>query len=132
MKHEAGLTVIEVIVVIIFLLIAGTVIYTQYQGLEAANRDYRRKTAINAMYYSLEEVFYPANKYYPHTINADRLPSVDPALFTDPSGRRVGDADSEYRYEPTGCNGSEKCQGYVLRVNLEREADYTRISRNTP
>ena len=81
------------------------------------------------MYYNLEEVFYPANKFYPQAINSDNLKAVDPALFTDMNGVKVGDAGSIYTYSPTNCVDN-KCKGYTLKSTLENEADYVKNNRN--
>ena len=128
-KRTQGFTVIEIIFIIIILGIASVLFFVQKNDLAVAARDQQRKTAINAMYYGLEEVFYKANNYYPETINETNLPSVDPALFTDPDGAKIGSSDSNYRYEATNCTDN-KCKAYTLRTTLEKEADYVKTSRN--
>lgn len=127
MQQQRGFTVIEIIVVIAFLAFAGALFFWQKNDLRIAERDNQRKVAINAMYYSLEEVFYATNKSYPRVINADVLKSMDPELFKDPNGVAVGEQASDYRYEPSGCEG-DICQGYVLRADLESEADFVKTS----
>lgn len=87
---QPGFTVIELIVVAIILVVAGTLIFTQINSLKVAHQDEQRKTAINAMHYALEEVYYAQNKQYPSSLTPDILPSVDPALFTDPDGFTLG------------------------------------------
>lgn len=129
MKRQNGFTVIEIIVVIAFLAFAGMVFFWQKNDLRVAERDNQRKAAINAMYYSLEEVYYPANKAYPRTISADNLKSVDPELFKDPNNIAIGEQASNYRYEANGCEG-EVCESYILRADLENEADFIKNSRN--
>lgn len=124
-----GFTVIEIIVVIALLGFASVVFFIQKASIETAGRDEGRKTAINAMYYSLEEVFYKEHGYYPHTLSADILPSVDPELFIDPAGIAIGESDSDYRYEPTDCT-ADKCADYTLRTTLENEADFIREARS--
>lgn len=129
MKREHGFTVIEIIVVIVLLGIATTFLFIQKNNLAAAHRDTERKTAINAMYYNLEEVFYEKNGFYPSKIDSKTLRAMDPALFTDPDGVKMNDADSEYRYESANCT-NDKCKSYTLRADLEKEADYVKTSRN--
>lgn len=129
MKSQRGFTVIEIMVVIVFLVFAGAIFYWQKNDLTIAERDNDRKTAINAMFYSLEEVFYVANKSYPRTISADNIRSIDPELFKDPQGRAIGNQASDYRYEASGCAG-DVCEGYVLRADLEHEADFVKNSKN--
>jgi len=126
-KRSNGFTVVELIIAIIFLVAAGTLFFIQKQNVDAINRDSARKTAINAMYYNLKEVYFPANKSYPRVIDATKLKAMDPALFKDPTGKAVGEQDSNYRYLPTGCNG-DVCTGYMLRTTLERESDYIKQS----
>lgn len=136
---QRGFTVIEIVVVAAFLVFAGSLFFVQKHNLEVANRDDRRKTAINAMYYGLEEAFYKQNGYYPQTIDANTLKTVESSLFTDPNGITLGqtskDIDgetvpvqSDYRYEPVGCT-DKKCTGYTLRAQLEGEADFVKKSR---
>jgi prepilin-type N-terminal cleavage/methylation domain-containing protein len=126
--HTRGFTVIELLIVIVILASASVLFFIQKNNVELTGRDQDRKTAINAMYYSLEEVFYTTNKYYPETINKDTVPSVEPTLFTDPTGTVIGEARSDYRYEPVGCV-ENKCQGYTLRTTLENEDDFVKTNR---
>lgn len=92
LKHskQAGFTVIELIVVAVFLGIASLFVFVQLNNLKVASWDQQRKTAINAMFYALEEVYYKEHKSYPETLTAAMLPSVDPKLFTDPDGFTLG------------------------------------------
>lgn len=127
--HSRGFTVIELIVIVVLLGVASVLFFIQKNNVEVAARDNDRKTAINAMYYGLEEVYYKANAFYPQTIDETNLVSVDPALFTDPSGAKIGTAESTYRYEPTNCVDG-KCKAYTLRTTLQNEADFVKDSRN--
>ncbi len=128
-KQKSGFTILELTIIIV---LAGTglvLFFLQKANLDAMSRDEQRKTAINAMYYSLEESFYPENSYYPETIFEDNLTTMDPNLFTDPFGINLGDESSNYRYEPAGCTEG-KCTEYTLRATLEKEEDYIKRSRN--
>jgi Tfp pilus assembly protein PilE len=129
MKHSQGFTVIEVIVVTVFLSVATTVLFVQKNNLAATHRDDQRKTAINAMYYSLKEVYFAKNGFYPAEITDKTLPSVDPTLLIDPNGVKLGDKDSNYRYEGSDCD-NDKCKSYSLRADLEKEADYIKTDRD--
>lgn len=124
-----GFTVIEISLIIVIALTASIVFFMQKNSLQVAARDDKRKTAINAMYYALEKSYYPAHKSYPAVINAGVLSTIDPELFNDPSGLTVGATDSDYRYEPTNCNG-EICEKYTLRSILENESDYVKTNSN--
>jgi len=128
-KNSVGFTVIELLLVIVFISIASIFFFIQKHNLETVASDNTKKTAINAMYYSLEEVFYPANKYYPVSISTDNLKSVDPALFTDPSGVKLGDIGSTYTYTPTNC-ADNKCKSYTIKTTLDNEADFIKTSKN--
>jgi prepilin-type N-terminal cleavage/methylation domain-containing protein len=128
MKHSKGFTVIELILVIIIVGVTATLLFIQKNNLAAIGRDADRKIAINAMYYNLEEVFFEKNGYYPSTIDSKTLRAMDPALFTDPYGVKLGEQGSDYRYEPTGCDNT-KCTGYSLRSTLEKEDDYVKTNR---
>ncbi len=90
--RQAGFTVIELIVVTVVLALAAVLVFIQINNLKIANQDDTRKQAINAMYYALEEVYYKQHHSYPQTVTSAILPSVDPALFTDPDGFTLGKA----------------------------------------
>lgn len=128
MRKQQGFTVIEIIVVIVFLATVATLFFMQRGNLASSQRDDQRKVAINAMYYSLEEVFFAKNGFYPTKIDSATLRSVDPDLFTDPNGIKIGEAGSNYRYDGENCE-SDKCKGYTLRADLEREDDYVKTNR---
>ncbi len=129
MKRQNGFTVLELIIVIVLVALAGTVFYIQKRDLEVAKRDSDRKTSINAIYYNLEDVYYPTNKAYPEALTADQLKGLDPAQLNDPGGIAVGLEGSNYRYEPKDCN-NHLCKSYTLTADLEHEADYVKDSRN--
>jgi len=125
-----GFTVIELLVIIVILGVGSWLFFTERATVSAEQRDSTRKTAINAMYYNLEEVYFEAKGYYPQTIDSKTLRAMDPALFTDPTEVKLGTSGANYRYEPTGCNTSGQCTGYTLRSAMEREADYVKTNRN--
>lgn len=130
MKKDAnGFTVIEIIFVAFIAILASIVFFVQKNSIELIAHDNTKKTAINSMYYSLEEVFYAANGYYPQTINSDVLKSVDPSLFKDPSGIAINTTGSDYSYTPSNCTDN-KCKKYELKAILENEADFIKNSRN--
>ncbi len=93
------------------------------------DRDDKRKTAINAMYYALEEGFYTQNGYYPESISEENLTVIDPNLFTDPSGIVLGKTGCSYIYDVANCTDG-KCKEYTLRAFLEKEDDYIKKNRN--
>ena len=126
---KQGFTVIEVIVVVLFLAVASIVLFFQLSNMSIEAVNSEKKIAINAMYYSLEEQFHPKHGFYPEFLEDDTLPTMDSALLTDPYGVRIGEVGSAYRYEPTNCSDGE-CTAYTLRVSLDGEADFIKESRN--
>jgi prepilin-type N-terminal cleavage/methylation domain-containing protein len=127
-QTSAGFTVIEIIIVIAIVAASSVLFFVQKDTIESAARDEQRKTAINAIYYSLEEVYFANNDAYPRVVSDEVLPSVDPELFRDPNGVRIGDGASDYRYEATNCE-ADLCQAYTLRTTLENEDDYVKTQR---
>ena len=128
-RKTHGFTVIELIFIVALLGAASILFFIQKNNLEVAGRDETRKTAINAMYYSIEEVYFKTNRYYPRTLDSTVIPSVDPSLFKDPNGVKIGESNSNYRYEPYNCN-NDQCKSYTLRTTLENEADYVKTNRS--
>lgn len=128
-NRNNGFTIIELIFITVILAVAGIFFFIQKNNLQVTAVDNSKKVAINAMYYSLEEVFYPENKYYPQTISSDNLKSVDPDLFTDPDGIKINTSGSAYSYKPVNCE-NEKCKGYTLKATLDNEADYIKTNKN--
>ena len=129
MKKKSGFTIIELLVVAVFATLALILFFVQKSNVDAMGRDEDRKTAINAMYYALEEGFYAQNKYYPETISEENLKYLDPALFTDPMGVNLGVDGSSYIYEPANCTNG-KCKEYTLKAVLEKEDLYVKRNRN--
>lgn len=122
-KKINGFTVIELVIISAITILVGVFVFIQKNDIQKTSDDKYRKTAINAMYYSLEKVFYPANGYYPQSIDETNLKSVDPDLFTDPNGLKINQTGSDYTYQPINCQ-NEKCRGYKLKTILLNEADY--------
>ena len=127
-NKQSGFTVLELIIVIAVLIALGTVFFVQRRDLEVMQRDSDRKTAINAIYYNLEDVYRPANRAYPEVITADVLKGIDPSLLKDPDGVMIGEEGSNYRYTPQDCKDS-KCASYELRADLEHEGDFIKFNR---
>ena len=121
MNKKNGFTVIEIILCIAFVAIFVVLFFLQKVNTEAMARDEQRKSAINAMYYALEEGYYVENEGYPENIEND--------LFTDPTGLALWQEDSNYTYESSDCEDG-KCKSYTLRAKMEKEADYIKTSRH--
>ena len=129
MNQKKGFTIIELIIVATFVGLLLLLFFVQKSNFDALQRDEDRKTAINAMYYALEESFYKDNGYYPETISEENITVIDPALWTDPSGYNLGDPKSSYVYEPADCDNG-KCKKYILKADLEKEAAYIKQNRS--
>lgn len=140
MKTSRGFTVIELLFVIVVLVSASVIFFVQKNNIEVSARDDQRKTAINAMHYGLEEVYYKQNQNYPRVLDENALPFIDPALFVDPFGVKINQTSigegenkqsvtSSYIYEGTNCVESA-CKSYILKATLESEDDFIKESRN--
>ncbi len=129
MKRQHGFTVLELIIAIVILLAAGGIFFVQKRNLEIARTDSQAKSAINAIYYNLEDIYYPVQLKYPEHLTADQLKGLDPADLKDPSGKAIGEQDSSYRYEPKDCLEG-RCKSYTLTADLQNEGDFVKTSRN--
>lgn len=129
MKTKKGFTVLEIIIVAVFASLLIILFFIQKSNLDAMERDEDRKTAINAMYFALEEGYYAKHKYYPEEINEEVIPYIDPALWSDPNGIHISDGASSYSYTPANCEKGH-CKEYVLKAELEKEDAYIKNSRN--
>jgi type II secretory pathway pseudopilin PulG len=129
MTTRKGFTILEVILVLLAVATGVVLFFIQKLNVDAMDRDAARKTAINAIYFNLEEAYYPDKGYYPETIGPDNLAAMDPNLFTDPLGLVLGTDGSSYTYEPSNCTDGH-CKAYVLRAVMEKEDIFIRQSRN--
>lgn len=127
--NKKGFTILEISIVAVFLGLLVLFFIIQKSDLDAFQRDEDRKTAINAMYYALEESYYKDHGYYPEHISEENIKVIDPALWTDPDGRNLGDPESSYVYEAADCKDG-KCKEYTLRTSLEKEDTYIKYNRN--
>ena len=130
MKTRRGFTVIELLIVTVVVAVGAYAFYNEKIVTDAVRRDSARKVAVNAMYYNLEEVYYEKNNFYPSTIDSKTLRAMDPGLFYDPNGVKLGESNASYRYEGLGCTPAGQCKGYKLSSTMEREADFVKTNRN--
>lgn len=121
--REGGFTVIELVIFFVILTVLAGFFVVQKLDLESSFADQHRKTAINAIYYNLTEIYHPANNYYPSTIDHDTLSGIDPDTLYDSFGFMIGESDSEYSYQGLNCDNN-RCQEFRLTATLEKEADY--------
>ena len=129
MNKKQGFTILEIIIVGVFVSLLFIFFFIQKSNIDAMDRDEKRKTAINAMYYALEESFHKEHGYYPEQISEENIKVIDPALWTDPFGINLGTAGSSYSYNPANCKDG-KCKEYTLKATLEKENTYIKYNRN--
>ena len=129
MNKRNGFTVIELLIVIAFLIAVAILGFFQLSKIRDESDNTKKRTAINAMYYSLEEGFYAKNGYYPEKLEDRTLLTMDTTLLNDPNNKKIGDRASAYRYEAANCNNG-KCKSYKLRAVLAGEDDYVKESRH--
>lgn len=123
-----GFTIIELLIFITILLLIGVVATTSIRNVRAENRDQTRKADLNTLDYQLES-FYEENGYYPAVLNSETLPGVDSEALLDNKNNAVGTPGSTYTYTVRGC-GENKCKGFELKVDLEKEAPFIKTSLN--
>ena len=126
---KKGFTALELVIAVGFVGAAVLFFMMQKATIDAYARDDHNKTAINAMYYALEDVYHFTFGYYPEVLTEETLRGADPRFMVDHAGNFVGSVGSALNYEPENCNDG-KCSSYVLRALLEKETDFIRRSRN--
>ena len=129
MDKKQGFTILEILIVGVFATLILVFFFIQKANVDAMNRDENRKTAINAMYYALEESYFKEHNYYPEEISEDNIKVIDTALWTDPLGYNLGDSNGSYFYEPANCKDG-KCKEYTLKAVLEKEDEFIKRNRN--
>ena len=129
MKTTGRFTFTELFVALLFIAVIATIGIDRYNAYQTIQRDLNRKVAINTIHHNLLEIVKPSLGGYPKYLSSDQLSAMDSSLLKDPNGKTVNSAMSDYRYEPTGCNGGELCSGYTLRANLENEVDFVRTDQ---
>jgi prepilin-type N-terminal cleavage/methylation domain-containing protein len=122
MKRNHGFTIIELLTVLTLTVIVTSLLITQKSSVDASLRDKDRKAALNSIYYGLKEGYYPTHQSYPSTINKKILPYTNPDTFST-----VGDDIFAIHYIGKNCSDG-KCQGFELKVKLEKEATYSKTA----
>ncbi|MCA9308791.1 type II secretion system protein [Candidatus Saccharibacteria bacterium] len=126
LSKQAGFTIIELMVVIVFLSALSAIALINIRGIRAENRDAERKGDINAVFFQLE-TFHQTNGYYPEAFDAKTLKGIDPAALKDTVGLTFNEDGSQYHYRARGCNET-KCKSYELTADLEKEAPFIKQS----
>ena len=126
---KRGFTALELLIAIAFVGAAVVFFFMQRATIEAFQRDDHNKTAINAIYYALEDVHYFVFGYYPEVLTEEALRGANPRFMVDHEGNFIGSVGSHLFYEPENCVEG-KCSSFVLRAILDRETDFIRRSRH--
>ena len=145
---KEGFTVLELLVVVVFIGILLTLIFTTYAGIREKERNTQRQTDINAMQDKLELYYvgvgdnkYPtlADMNNPSWLSVN-MNSLDVADLKDPSGKTTTlaakPAPRIYAYVVTASDGSacndttKSCAQYTLTATLEGGGTYTKSSLN--
>lgn len=127
LPSQSGFTVIELLIVIVVVIAASVLVFTQIDTVRTTGQDQQRKTAINAMHYALEEVYYQQYKSYPSTLKSSTLPSVDPELFTDPHGFTLGKealSEKELQELSDSGNASDDAIKRLNAINAGKSPNY--------
>ena len=127
MKKQQGFTLIELIAVIVLATFVTGLFLVQKSDLNQRHEDAARKSDINAIHYYLEGVYFSQHAGYPVKLDATALKGLDPDSLKDPKGTAVNEKDSDYSYQPTGCQ-KDVCTGYKLTANLASEAPFVKTN----
>ena len=120
-----GYTAVELLaVILVFSVLSGLFVYVLRQNA-ADSRDLERKRDLSAIYFSLESNKTDAG--YPQQPAQKNLKGLDPEALADPTKKSLGAPGAEYRYFPADCTNGF-CKTYELKVNLEKEAEFTKKS----
>lgn len=131
-NRQSGFTIVELVVVLAILAFAGVLFMIQKSDVDARGKDASRKQDMNAIYYYLEGVYYPAHQGYPDKLDINQLQGLDPDSLRDPDNRMVGELNGNYKYEPGGCQNG-LCRTYKLTAELQKEAAFTKTNpQRTP
>lgn len=153
---SSGFTIIELLVVVVFIGILLTLVASTYSGVQAKNRNNRRQTAIDTLQSQLE-TYYVQYSRYPTVANLNdstwrqaNMKNVSDSSLTDPhwSIKTTACTASNkatvinkpttncYSYQPVGPDGSAcndttvMCAQYTLTALLEGGGKYVKSSLN--
>lgn len=121
--HIKRVTPLEIVAGVALVAVIGALAWSQTLVFAARDRDMVRKTDINAINNYLQYVYRPTHSYYPPQLDPSTLATLDTKYLTGPSHFLINSHQSSLRYDPLNCTNGQ-CQGYILRANLEQEADF--------
>ncbi|HUS26015.1 MAG TPA: type II secretion system protein [Nevskiaceae bacterium] len=154
--QQSGVTLIELMVVLVIIGILGTILAMTYSGIQAKNRNTTRQDNIQALQRQLE-IYYAQTSKYPtlanlndtnwRAANTKDLPKdalQDPRWSKDIKDCTVNDnavligtlAANCYAYQVTGVDGSAcnnatvDCAHFALTATLEGGDKYVKSSLN--
>jgi len=155
-RKEHGVTIIELLVVLVIVCFLGLFVALAYSGVQAKNRNIERQDDIDKLKSQLESYYAEANSY-PTLANlnnpawrAAHLPHTSQALLTDPSWKHTITACTAgghaiaatkpvtdcYSYQVTGSDGNAcdnvttACAHYTITASLEGGEKYVKSSLN--
>lgn len=127
-NNQSGITVLELLIIVAAVAIAGLVVANQLNNRDAELSDATRISRMNQVQFHLELFYRDNDSKYPvraEFINTDKLPNIPLGALTDADGNNIisdgTDATEEnqivYEVAPAGCNntGDNKCTSYTLR-----------------
>jgi Tfp pilus assembly protein PilE len=155
MRKAQGLTVIELLFIVIVIGVLGSVVAVGYNGIQSSNRNTERRKDIDAIKLQLE-TYYAKTNIYPTQSNLNdaawraanvKLPD---GTITDPGWEKVNNfctlndkptlaaepAVNCYSYQVSSTEGSPcdnsgaLCSHYTLTSKLEGGENYTKTSLN--
>lgn len=148
-RAQSGFTILELLVVIIFIGILGFVVFNTYGDVQSQKRNQERRGDIESLHGQLE-IYHAQNDIYPlpsHMTDVqwvnDNLPGLETRALADPLSNELFTIGTEpgeqiYAYEGRNCrqpdeeNGEEAtqedaaetlsgCQSYTLTATFEGE-----------
>jgi hypothetical protein len=125
--HHRSVTAWEFVGILILVGMVGGLFWLQEAAADSRHMDSSRKQDISAMYYFLENTYYPEHHGYPATLTATTLKGLDPTTLKDPHNKTVNTPSSSYTYLPAGCQEGV-CSSYKLTATLQKEASFSKTS----
>lgn len=146
-SNQRGFTVVELVIVVVFIGVLGTLVVKNFVSVRQKDRDNQRELSIKAIHRQLE-AYYAQDLRYPSLANLNdpawrtsNIKSLDPDLLKDPQDNTGGTLTStaglgHYAYIvlPVGCtnasDGSNDCKSYKTIATYEGGGTFEKDSLN--
>jgi Tfp pilus assembly protein PilE len=142
-SSEQGLTVIELVFILVIIGVLLTIIFSAYAGVHRNQNNQNRESAVSTIYKNLE-AYYVDNSNYPTlsemnsaTWVAKNMPTLSPNELKDPAAKTdklvSGPRANAYAYEVTAADGgscdnvARLCQHYSLIATLDNSSSKTYV-----